>query len=69
MRYRGKLPEADRNHLLLNEAVPILLYEVPCKQITSKALTCSADDQRQLLCLNTSIQTILQNPRRKKVLK
>lgn len=56
----------SETNLLLYEAVPVLLYEVPGKQTTSKALTHSADDQRQLLSLNkTSPQTRRQNPRKK----
>ena len=44
--------EADGDHLLLYEAVPVLLYEIPGKQVASEAVTHSADDQRQLLSLD-----------------
>lgn len=52
--------EADRDHLLLYELVPVLLYKIPDKQVASEAVTHPADDQRQLLCLDEiPVQTCL----------
>lgn len=42
--------EADRDHLLLYEVDPVLLYKIPGKQVAGKVVRHSADDQRQLLC-------------------
>lgn len=41
--------EADRDHLLRYESVPVFLDEVPCKQVAGEAFAHSVDDQRQLL--------------------
>lgn len=58
--FSDKWYEADRGHLLLYELVPVLLYKIPGKQITSEAFAHSADDQGQLLCLdNVPLQTFL----------
>lgn len=44
--------EADKDNLLLYESAPVLLYKIPSKQVAGEAVTHSADDQRQLLCLD-----------------
>lgn len=49
-----------RDHLLLYEAVPVLLYKIPGEQVACKAIADSVDDQRQLLCLDgVPLQTCL----------
>lgn len=54
------LSNADRDHLLLYEAEPVLLYKIPGKQVASEAVWHSADDQRQLLCRdNIPLQSFL----------
>ena len=61
--YFKRVHDAGRDHLLLYELVPVILYKVPGKQVASKAITHSVDDQRQLLCRDeVPLQTSLQDP-------
>lgn len=44
--------QADKGLLLLYKAIPVLLDEIPDKQVTSEAARHRADDQGQLLGLD-----------------
>lgn len=50
--------QADKGLLLLYKVIPVLLDEIPDKQVTSEAARHAADDQRQLLGLDdVTLQT------------
>lgn len=62
--YRHVMTEGERRRdaegglLLLYEAIPVLLYKIPGKQVTSEAAWHPVDDQRQLLGLDdVTLQT------------
>lgn len=55
--------EFDRKCLLFNEAVPVVLDEVPGKEVAGEALTHSVDDKGQFLSPDeVSVQTFLKDP-------
>lgn len=57
--------DTDGNRLLFNEAVPVVLDEVPGKQVAGEALTHSVDDQGQVLSPEEfALQTCIKDPAR-----
>lgn len=55
-----KRERADKGLLLLYKAIPVLLDEIPDKQVTSEAARHPADDQGQLLGLDdATLQTFM----------
>lgn len=57
---RVQWEQADKGLLLLYKAIPVLLDEIPDKQVTSEAAGHRADDQGQLLGLDdATLQTFI----------